>query len=236
MVQESAGETLEQFRRSFNYGSRTDLLFKFLGSGNLTDQEVAEFFRALLEKLGDAFDTGDYQPTMQHAFQWQVRGYTPREGPPTGGAQFLYDSSAWAPLTKALSHARVGLLSTGGVYIAGEDPMGPSGPTQEEAIPRINEFLQGPAILTSIPTKVDRSRLRIRHLGYDVRGSVRDFNVVFPIDRLEELQAKGVIGELAEQQYSFVGATSQLRLLKEAPEWAERFKRDGLDALLLVGA
>ena len=37
-------ETLEEFRKSFFYGSRTDLLFKFLGDREITWQESAEFF------------------------------------------------------------------------------------------------------------------------------------------------------------------------------------------------
>jgi hypothetical protein len=48
-------ETFEEFRRSLNYGTRTDLLFNVLGGQILSDKDVAEFFRGLLEKLGDAF-------------------------------------------------------------------------------------------------------------------------------------------------------------------------------------
>ena len=41
------------------------------------------------------------------------------------------------------------------------------------------------------------------------------------MDHLKELATEGIIGELAEENYSFVGATSQKRLLNEAaPEWA----------------
>ena len=61
-------------------------------------------------------------------------------------------------------------------------------------------------------------------------------NVVFLIDRLKELQSEGVFGELATENYSFVGAASQKRLLMIAPKWAERLKTNEVDAALLVAA
>ena len=227
-------DTFEEFRQSFSYGSRTDLLFKVLGGRNLSDAEVAEFFRGLLEKLGDAFDTGDYSEGYRHCFEWQVHGYTPKEGTQP---QFQYDRAPWSPLSRSLSQSRVTLISTGGLYVEGDDPMGPNGPTQEEAVPRINEFLRGDPALATIPKAIAPGRLRVRHPGYDIRGAQRDHNVVFPIDRLKELEREGIFGELAHDTYSFVGATSQLRLLKEyAPQWAMRLKEKEVDAALLVGA
>ena len=232
-MSEHNGETLEEFRRSFSYGSRNDLLFKFLGGQGLGDEEAGEFFRGLLGELGEAFDTGDYDGVLDYCFEWQVRGYTPREDaePP-----FHYETGPWTPLAKPLSQARVALISTGGLYVEGDDPLGPDGPTQEEAIPRIQEFLRSPPALASIPRDVEGGRLRVRHPGYDIRGTQRDYNVVFPIDRLKELQSEGVFGELAEENYSFVGAASQKRLLQIAPEWAERLKANEVDAALLVAA
>lgn len=233
-MNEEFKETFEAFRQSLNYGSRTDLLFKFLGGRNLSDAEVAEFFRGLLEKLGHAFDTGDYGEVYRHCFEWQVRGYTPKEG---AQPQFRYDTAPWTPLVRPLSRSRLALISTGGVYVEGNDPLGPSGPTQEEAVSRINEFLRGDPALAVIPKDTAPGRLRVRHPGYDIRGALGDHNVVFPIDRLKGLEAEGVIGELADEAYSFIGATSQLRLLKDyAPRWAVRLREKKVDAVLLVAA
>ena len=230
---EKNGETLEEFRRSFSYGSRNDLLFKFVGSQSFSEEEAGEFFRGLLEELGEAFDTGDYEEVLDYCFEWQVRGYTPKED---AEPAFHYDAAPWTPLAKPLSQARVALISTGGLYVEGDDPLGPDAPTQEEAVPRIQEFLRSPPALATIPQDVDPNRLRVRHPGYDIRGTQRDYNVVFPTDRLKELQSEGVFGELAEENYSFVGAASQKRLLLMAPEWAERLKGNEVDAALLVAA
>ncbi len=231
---EERKETFEEFRRSLSYGTRTDLLFKVLGGRNLSDGEVAEFFRGLLELLGDAFDTGDYETIRDYCFRWQVTGYTPREGT---SPQFQYDTAPWAPLAKPLNQVRLALISTGGVFVEGHDPLGPNGPSQQEAVLHIQEFLRGDPTLATIPRDTPAALLRVRHPGYDIRGALRDHNVVFPIDHLKALETEGAIGSLADEAYSFVGATSQIRLLKEhAPSWAEQLRAKGVDAALLVAA
>ena len=74
-----------------------------------------------------------------------------------------------------------------------------------------------------------------RHGGYDIRAAEKDANSVFPIDRLREFVAEGVIGELNQTAYSFVGATSQIALKKiYAPKWALMLKEQAVDAVLLV--
>jgi len=232
---ESERETLEQFRMSFAYGSRNDLLFKFLAlQDGITDQDAGEFFRGLLENLGNSFDTGDYDEVLQYCYQWQADRYRPKED---AEHRFEYDTTPWAPLKKPLSESQLVMISAGGLFLEGDDPMGPDGPTQEEAIPRIGEFQKLPPVLSAIPREVQRESIRVRHPGYDIRGTVRDYNAIFPLDRLKELQADGVIGELTEEHYSFIGATAQMRLLKrEGPEWAEQFRAKEVDAALLVAA
>jgi len=92
-------------------------------------------------------------------------------------------------------------------------------------------------VVATIPLDTPRDRISVRHPGYDIRGTVRDRNVMFPIDRLTELRDEGVIGEIADENHSFIGATSQKRLLAEtAPEWAEKLKSMQVDAVLLAAA
>ena len=77
--------------------------------------------------------------------------------------------------------------------------------------------------------------LRVRHGAYDIRGAQADPNVAFTLERLVELRDEGVIGELASEAYSFVGAASQKRLVKQvAPRWAEMLKEQRIEAALLV--
>lgn len=234
---EAKQETLEEFRQSLMYGSRTDLLFKFIASEGYTDGDAAEFLSGLMRELGVAFDTVDYERVKQYVFEWQVGGYAPRGENGEGADRYNYDSSPWTPLKKPLSESRVTLVSAGGVFVEGDDPLGPDGESQEEAIEHIADYFRRAPTLSVIPSDVDRARLRVRHPGYDIRGAQRDHNVVFPIDRLKELHEEGVIGELSEETYSFVGAAPQRRLLGEsAPVWAEQLNEQKIDAALLVAA
>lgn len=226
-------ESLEEFKNSFNYGSRSDLAFKFLK--RLSAEEAAGFFQELLRRLGDTVDDGNSDRLVQLAYEYQVRAYTGPEGEraPT------HEDAPFAPMRQPLASARLGLVSSSGHFVEGHDPrpFGVESMTQEEATARILEFLRSPPQLTIIPVDTPRESLLVRHGGYDIRGARMDPNVVFPLDRLRELRAARRIGELAERAYSFVGATAQTRLLHETgPEWVERFKQDQLDAVLLVPA
>ncbi len=222
---ESKNETLAGFKESFWYGSRNDLHFKFLAK--LSDEDAGEFFRQLLETLGDAFDTAEYDRVRRLVWEWQVRAYEDHEA-----VNFRYPDGPFAP-APSLSDATVALMSAGGVYVEGEDPTG--GETQEQAVARIGEYLREPPTLVSIPRDVSPRDLRVRHPGYDVRGAERDINCVFPIRALNELARDGVIGEINRRHYSFVGAASQLRLRNEiAPSWGEKLRADGVDVCLLV--
>jgi D-proline reductase (dithiol) PrdB len=57
-----------------------------------------------------------------------------------------------------------------------------------------------------------------------------------PLDRLRELQARGVIGQLAPEAYSFMGAIRNPRRLQEetGPQVAERLKAAGVEVVLLT--
>ena len=65
-------------------------------------------------------------------------------------------------------------------------------------------------------------------------GFAEDVNVVFPIDRLRELEAEGEIGSLAELHYSFMGATQADEMREPARELATHLHADGVTGVLLV--
>ncbi len=68
------------------------------------------------------------------------------------------------------------------------------------------------------------------------RDADADINCVFPLDRLRELAAEGVIGGVADKHLGFMGYTQQLRDLYEhaAPEMAKVIERSRADAVLLT--
>lgn len=221
-------ETFEDFKNSFSYGSRTDLNFKFLKS--LSSDDAAIFFQGLLWKLADAYDSDDWRPVIDHVQQWQVRAYA-------GPAGWQYEDRPLTSLTKPVREARLGLITSTGHFVESQDPrpFGVENMTQEEAIRRIADFLRAEPTLSEIPVDAPREQLRVRHGGYDVRGVQADPNVALPLDRLRELAAEGVIGALHPVAWSFVGACSQMRLLRRTgPAWVQVWKEAGLDAAILV--
>lgn len=228
MSAESPKESFEEFKNSFNYGSRSDLNFKFLK--NLSDEDASLFFQELLWKMGDALNDGNFSRLIEHFIATQAKAYA-------GAGRFTYDDSPFTPLRAPLTQLRLGLMSSSGHFVDGEDPkpFGVENMSQKEAEARIDDFLKVEPQLSVIPMDTPIEKLRVRHGGYDVRGSLSDPNVNFPISRLHELQKEGRIGELASDAYSFVGATSQLRLLNHTgPQWVKMFQKKGIDALLLV--
>lgn len=229
--QPSSPETFAEFKDSFAYGSRTDLVFKFLK--RLPPEDAAAFLAALLEKLGETIDDGDAGRLVQHVYEWQVHAYADAD------RRFTYDDSPFASLREPLPRCRVALFTSSGHFVDGDDPrpFGVEQMTQEEAIARIDEFVRHAPQLSVIPGDTPSGRLRVRHGGYDIRAADADPNVVFPLDRLRELAAEGVIGELAPRAYSFVGAAAQIPLKREtAPGWAALLQAEGVDAVVLVPA
>jgi D-proline reductase (dithiol) PrdB len=65
-----------------------------------------------------------------------------------------------------------------------------------------------------------------------------DLDVVYPIDRLEELAEQGVIGDVASRHLSFMGAVGgaslQSIILDTGPAAAKVLVEDGVDVVVLT--
>ena len=63
-------------------------------------------------------------------------------------------------------------------------------------------------------------------------------NVLFPVDRVRELQSEGIIGEVAPTHYSFAGFIQEPTHLVDvtAPEVARQLRDAQVDAVLLTPA
>ncbi len=77
--QGSGAMSFEDFRRSFYYGTRADMQFKFLAS--MPDEEAADAVAEVLARLGKAFDTGDFAPVRDVVYAAQVTAYTKDDQP-----------------------------------------------------------------------------------------------------------------------------------------------------------
>ncbi len=126
----------------------------------------------------------------------------------------------WTPLRKPLSESTVVLISTGGVHLRSDRPFN----------------LNSDPTFRVIPKGAQPADLAISHQAYDRTDALRDINLVFPIERLRELEAEGIIGRLAEDHYGFGLMGSAKRLMPAIKEVARRISESGVDLALLVPA
>jgi len=86
-----------------------------------------------------------------------------------------------------------------------------------------------------IPGDVQANDLVMSHLAasFDRTGFYRDWNVVFPLDRLRELVSEGVIGSLADFHYSYNSVRAQPNAPEPIREIASLLKKDSVNAVLL---
>jgi D-proline reductase (dithiol) PrdB len=71
-------------------------------------------------------------------------------------------------------------------------------------------------------------------INFDRAGFQRDMNVVFPIDRLRELAAEGVIGGVAGTHYTVMGSTDPAAMVQSADGIAAALLADRCDAVVLA--
>lgn len=86
---------------------------------------------------------------------------------------------------------------------------------------------------------VSERDLMLGHLSpnFDRTGIAVDLNVAYPVDRLVELAAEGVIGAVAPRHLSFMGAQDENMTsirLDSGPAAAKQLKDDGVQVVLLT--
>ena len=71
--------------------------------------------------------------------------------------------------------------------------------------------------------------------NFDRSGFVEDVNLVFPLQRFQELLAEQTIGSLADVHYSFMGAGLMPEMYENsAAQVAGLLKKDQVDAVFLT--
>ena len=135
------------------------------------------------------------------------------------------DPVPWSPLSKPLAETRVGLVSSAGLVLPGQEPFD-------------DKMRGGDYTMREIPADTDVSTLIETHRSetFDHRGVQSDPNVAFPIDRMRELAEDGTIGSLAATHISFMGSiTAPGRLLRHSvPKMIEVLTAERIEAALLV--
>ena len=126
----------------------------------------------------------------------------------------------WVANSKPLSEKKIAIITTAGLNFR-ED----------------NNFEFADSSYRALPRDLASSDILMTHasVNYDRSGFQEDINVVFPIDRFKELESEGVIGRLADVNYSFMGG-GMLPDVYEANVrgLAKLLKADGVDTAFIV--
>jgi D-proline reductase (dithiol) PrdB len=98
--------------------------------------------------------------------------------------------------------------------------------------------LNGDPTFRIIDATLPIETLMITHDYYDHSDADKDINIVFPIERLKELEAEKVIGKVSRTHYGFMGHIKgpHVRTLidQKVPEVVEILKKNSVDVVLLT--
>ena len=120
---------------------------------------------------------------------------------------------------KPLSEATVAIVTSASLHHPDDDDFAPGD--------------SGYRVLSS-----DRRDYMMGHWSpnFDTTGFAVDINTVFPIDRLDELAAQGVIGAVASEHLSYAGNQFDLSAVRldSGPAGAKRLAAQGVDVVILT--
>jgi D-proline reductase (dithiol) PrdB len=117
-----------------------------------------------------------------------------------------------------LAERRVAIVSSAALIRRGDTP-----------------FPFGSAEVRLLPDNVPLDDLLISHvsINFDRSGYQRDINTVYPIERLRQLAAQGVIGSVAPTHYTVMGSTEPSTLEGAADQISGQLRQERVDAVLL---
>ncbi len=118
-----------------------------------------------------------------------------------------------------LKDRRVAIVSSAALHLRSELP-----------------FLPGSAEFRELPSATPAADIRMSHvsINFDRTGFQRDINVVYPIDRLSEIAAEGLIGSVADTHYAVMGSTDPKTMSTTVEALVSRLKADRVDAVLFL--
>ena len=135
------------------------------------------------------------------------------------------DTVPLAPLSKPLSECRICFVSTSGVQ-------------PKDSLPFDTVHPVGDYTFRRVPSDSKPDDLEIHQLKYPTFGARQDLNVIFPIERLQELAGEGVIGGLTKNFFTFIGYNMDpVRLQKTlAMDLAQAIAEEKPDAVIAAPA
>ena len=157
--------------------------------------------------------TVEYMRTIRE--KYSKLGYTPY------GWHEASEPPPWTPLAKPLAESKLGMMSTAGTYVAGQEAY----------------FYKDDTSHRVIPAGTAMADLRFSHLTENYLPDARqDPNCAFPIEPLRALAGEGVIGGIGGNFFSCMGAVYSKRRVEQelAPALHAAFVAEGVDVAYLV--
>ena len=138
----------------------------------------------------------------------------------------------FTPLAKPLAACTFALVTSGGLYVKGEQE--PFDMAHEVANPT-----WGDPSFRPIPTEIELNKIGVSHLHLNTDNITADPDTVLPLTHFKELAESGVIGALAAEAYSFMGFQGFPPDLEPwcetyAPQVITRLKEQQVDCILLT--
>jgi D-proline reductase (dithiol) PrdB len=126
----------------------------------------------------------------------------------------------WTPLRRPIAQATVAVITTGGVHLCNDKPFD----------------LKTDASFRAIPRSASSADLCITHEHYDRRDASCDLNLIFPLERLLELEKAGIVGRVADVNYGFGFVEDPRDLLVSGRRVGKLLAQAGIDLVILVPA
>jgi hypothetical protein len=228
--------TLDEFFTSLHHGERSNERYGywqyFMHAAG--DETIADFLADLLAVVGSAIDDGNWHRVVDSIQAWDQRYADWFIDQHEWTRLRIHADAPWTRLEKALPESRVALITSGGFSRAEDEPFGP-GDTPKEQAQNFQAFFERHPTFRVIPRDYPRERLWISHPSYDYSAAKKDVNVLFPLDRFAELERDGVIGELAAENYSYMGMCIPERIESHlVPPLVDALRQQDVDAVLLT--
>ncbi len=136
----------------------------------------------------------------------------------------------WTPLPRPLAACTVALLSSAGLALKTDQPFDQEGERRDP--------WWGDPTHRVIPVEATEREVAMYHLHVDPAPVAQDLNCLFPLQRLRELAAEGVIGRAAPHHYAIMGYLLQPEALltQTLPAILARLRAEAVDLVVLAPA
>jgi hypothetical protein len=143
-----------------------------------------------------------------------------------------HEAAVWAPFEKRLADAKVGLLTSAGLFVKATQA---SFDGEREK----REPTWGDPTWRALPADVTAAELGMMHLHLNATDVLADPEIALPSAALAALAADGVVGAATRRHVSVMGfqqAGLEAWQRDTAPEIAALFREEGADGVVLAPA